>query len=78
MDVDERVQLYRARLRAWGFRFRVDAASRMLRLEESLEVLGQALTIDDMMQFAGERLGERVVSDYEGYEPRYLCACERV
>ena len=38
----------------------MDAASRMLHLEESMEVLGQALTVDDMMQFAGERLGERV------------------
>ena len=38
----------------------MDAASRMLHLEESLMVLGHALTIDDMMQFAGERLGERV------------------
>ena len=60
VDIDERVQLYRARLHAWGFRFRVHAGTRMLHLEQSLVVLGQALTIGDMMQFAGERLGGSV------------------
>ena len=36
------------------------AGTRMLHLEQSLVVLGQALTIGDMMQFAGERLGGSV------------------